>query len=199
MFRVYCLVYCAVRPPSIKIAAPVIKLLASLARKTITPTISSGVAQRRNGIPLILYQIRTPKLFKVGLPQLVHQPHSPRHASGGSNVKSCNANGWSAFGWLLVTLLRLYVAIIRLKINVKDKIFCLRECCNLEESPDVAQSLGQIIASNFPFDVWYRERIQELHGVNLAGYEQFAQPTPLPQNQEVHFEWILNSSNPKKC
>lgn len=65
------------------------------------------------------------------------------------------------------------------------------------EAPDVAQSLGKIIASGLPFDVWYRERIQELHGVNLAGYEQFSQPTPLPNNQEVHFEWILNSSNPK--
>jgi hypothetical protein len=66
------------------------------------------------------------------------------------------------------------------------------------EAPDVAQALGQIIASGLPFDVWYRERLQELHGVNLAGYEKFSQPTPLPLNQEVHFEWTLNSSNPKK-
>jgi len=64
------------------------------------------------------------------------------------------------------------------------------------EAPNVAQSLGQIIASDLPFDVWYRERIQELHGVNMSGYEQFAQPTPLPQNQEVHFEWILNPNYP---
>jgi len=62
------------------------------------------------------------------------------------------------------------------------------------EAPDVAQALGQIIASELPFDVWYRERLQKLHGINLAGYEQFAQPTPLPHNQEVHFEWTLNSS-----
>ena len=66
------------------------------------------------------------------------------------------------------------------------------------EAPDVAQALGQIIASVLPFDVWYRERLQELHGVNLAGYEQFAKRTPLPQDQEVHFEWMLNSSDPKK-
>ena len=66
------------------------------------------------------------------------------------------------------------------------------------EAPDVAEALGQIIASLLPFDVWYRERLQELHGINLAGYEQFAQRTPLPPNQEVHFEWTLNSSNPKK-
>ena len=66
------------------------------------------------------------------------------------------------------------------------------------EAPDVAQALGQIISSELPFDVWYREKLQELHGVNLAGYEQFAQPTPLPPNQELLFEWTLNSSNTKK-
>lgn len=66
------------------------------------------------------------------------------------------------------------------------------------EAPDVDRALGQIIASGLPFDVWYRERLQKLHGINLAGYEQFAQPTPLPLNQEVHFEWMMNSSNPKK-
>jgi hypothetical protein len=65
------------------------------------------------------------------------------------------------------------------------------------EAPDVAQALGQIIASNLTFDVWYREKLQELHGVNLAGYEQFTQPTLLPPNQELLFEWSLNSSNTK--
>ncbi|MBN2145838.1 MAG: hypothetical protein JW726_00560 [Anaerolineales bacterium] len=66
------------------------------------------------------------------------------------------------------------------------------------EAPDMAQALGQIIASVLPFDTWYREQLQELHGINLVGYEQFAVRTPLPPNQEVHFEWMLNSSNPKK-
>jgi hypothetical protein len=66
------------------------------------------------------------------------------------------------------------------------------------EAPDVAQALGQIIASGLPFDVWYREKLQELHGVNLAGYEQFDQPTPLPPNQELLFEWTLNYRNTKK-
>jgi hypothetical protein len=62
------------------------------------------------------------------------------------------------------------------------------------EAPDVAQALGQIIASNRSFDVWYRDKLQELHGINLAGYEQFLQITPLLQNQKVHFEWALNSN-----
>ena len=62
------------------------------------------------------------------------------------------------------------------------------------EGLNVNQSLGQIISSDNSFDIWYRERLQELHGINLAGFEQFLQPTPLPQNQEVHFEWSLNSN-----
>jgi len=62
------------------------------------------------------------------------------------------------------------------------------------EAPDVDRVLGQIIASEIPFDVWYRERLQKLHGINLAGYEQFAQPMPIPDNQELLFEWTLNSS-----
>ncbi len=63
------------------------------------------------------------------------------------------------------------------------------------EAPDVAQVLGQIIISVLPFDIWYREKLQELHGVNLAGYEPFAQPTPLPANQELLFDWTPNSSS----
>jgi hypothetical protein len=66
------------------------------------------------------------------------------------------------------------------------------------EAPDVAKVLGQIIVSVLPFDVWYRDKLKELHGVNLAGYEQFAQPAPLPPNQELLFEWTLNSRNTKK-
>ena len=66
------------------------------------------------------------------------------------------------------------------------------------EAPDVDRALGQIIASDLPFDVWYRERLQELHGINLAGYEQFSQQRSLPHNQELLFEWAFDSSNPKK-
>jgi hypothetical protein len=62
------------------------------------------------------------------------------------------------------------------------------------EAPNVDHALGQIIASEIPFDVWYRERLQKLHGINLAGYEKYAQPTPIPDNQELLFEWMLNSS-----
>jgi hypothetical protein len=63
------------------------------------------------------------------------------------------------------------------------------------EAPDVDRALGQIITSTLPFDRWYREQVQELHGINLAGYEQFLQHTPHPPNQELIFEWTLLSSS----
>ena len=62
------------------------------------------------------------------------------------------------------------------------------------EAPDVDRALGQIIASRLPFDRWYREQVRELHGINLAGYEQYLQQTPLPPNQELIFEWALQPS-----
>jgi len=84
------------------------------------------------------------------------------------------------------------LGITREQLALVDTAFGATAVTTLE-APDVAQALGQIIASDLPFDVWYRERLQELHGVNLAGYELFAQRAP-PQNQEVHFEWSMNSS-----
>jgi hypothetical protein len=62
------------------------------------------------------------------------------------------------------------------------------------EAPDVGQVLGQIINSKLPFDRWYRERVLELHGINLTGYDQFILPVPPPQNQELLFEWVLASN-----
>jgi hypothetical protein len=62
------------------------------------------------------------------------------------------------------------------------------------EAPDIAQALGQIISSTSLFDTWYRERLKELHGIDLSRYEKFSVSTPLPDNQKVHFEWSLNSS-----
>lgn len=66
------------------------------------------------------------------------------------------------------------------------------------EAPNMDRVLGQIIASLLPFDIWYRERLHELHGINLAGYEQFSLAASTPLNQKVHFEWALFPSNSKK-
>jgi hypothetical protein len=57
------------------------------------------------------------------------------------------------------------------------------------DARDVGQALGQIMTSDLPFDRWYRERIQELQGVNQASYDQLIERPPLPQDQELLFEW----------
>ncbi len=61
------------------------------------------------------------------------------------------------------------------------------------EAGDMGLALGQIIVSDLPFDRWYREQMQELHGVNLDSYADFLQPAPLPMKQELLFEWTLPS------
>lgn len=57
------------------------------------------------------------------------------------------------------------------------------------ESADVGNMLAKIFSSVLPFDLWYREQVQEMYGVNLARLEQFLQPAQLPIEQKVHFEW----------
>lgn len=65
------------------------------------------------------------------------------------------------------------------------------------EAQDLGAALSQIIDSKLPFDIWYRERLQELHGVNLTGYALFSQRTPLPHDQELVFEWVVSSTAPQ--
>jgi hypothetical protein len=60
------------------------------------------------------------------------------------------------------------------------------------EAPDIGRVLGEIVSSNRPFDRWYRERVEELHGISLAGYEKFAQPEEPTQPRELLFEWSLS-------
>ena len=62
------------------------------------------------------------------------------------------------------------------------------------EAYDVGKALSQIITSLLPFDRWYRERILELHGICLTGYGQFVYHEPLLQNQELLFEWTLETA-----
>lgn len=88
---------------------------------------------------------------------------------------------------------RQHLGITRERLALVDTSYGATAVTTLE-APDVNRALGQIISSGLPFDVWYRERLLELHGINLAGYEQFAKPIPLPENQEVHFEWTLLTS-----
>lgn len=85
------------------------------------------------------------------------------------------------------------LGVTREQLALVDTVFGATSVTTLE-APNVAQVLAQIIASVAPFDVWYRQQLHELHGVNLVSYEQFAPKAPPPSNQEIHFEWSLHSS-----
>ena len=62
------------------------------------------------------------------------------------------------------------------------------------EAPDFDKVLTQMLRSNLPFDRWYREHMQEIHGINLTLYKQLSQPiSPTLQDQELLFEWELFS------
>lgn len=57
------------------------------------------------------------------------------------------------------------------------------------EAVDIARVLKLLIVSDHAFDVWYRARLNELHGMNLAGYHELTRPLPVTRNLEVQFEW----------
>lgn len=63
------------------------------------------------------------------------------------------------------------------------------------ESPDIAKTLENLITSESSFDLWYRQRLRELHGVNLSGFEQYSQPRRQSQNQRVYFEWNSDATD----
>lgn len=64
------------------------------------------------------------------------------------------------------------------------------------EAHDIGQALAEMIGSDLPFESWYRKSLQELHGVNLAHYQQFVPPAlPDPDHPyELVFEWALPGS-----
>lgn len=61
------------------------------------------------------------------------------------------------------------------------------------EAGDVDQALGKIATSPLPFDRWYRDQLQDLHGINLLRFDEFIQQHPLPPEHELLFEWTLDS------
>ena len=60
------------------------------------------------------------------------------------------------------------------------------------EGDDVIRALGMLVASDKPFDTWYRKRLYELHGINLVGYDPFSRSTTNPRKLETIFEWRQN-------
>lgn len=87
------------------------------------------------------------------------------------------------------------IGITRERLSLVETAFGSTAVTTLE-ARDLGAALSQIIDSELPFDIWYRERLQELHGVNLTGYEQFSQRTAFPLDQELVFEWMVSSIAP---
>ena len=86
------------------------------------------------------------------------------------------------------------LGITRERLALIETAFGAKSITTLE-SLDIDRALGQIIVSNDSFDIWYRERLHELHGINLTGYEEFSQPERLPQKQEVLFDWAGSAND----
>jgi len=63
------------------------------------------------------------------------------------------------------------------------------------EARNIGRMLIQIMTSDLPFDRWYRERLEDLHGVTLTHYQQFSQPAPASVPPELLFEWGLPRSS----
>ena len=84
------------------------------------------------------------------------------------------------------------LGITREQLALNESAFGATSITTLE-SPDIAKALRQIIVSKDAFDIWYRERLHDLHGISLSAYEQYSQPVKPVNNQEVHFEWSINS------
>ena len=57
------------------------------------------------------------------------------------------------------------------------------------EAHDVVLALSEMLGSDRPFESWYRERLQDLHGINLSRFGPFARPAPPAEPHEVLFEW----------
>ena len=57
------------------------------------------------------------------------------------------------------------------------------------EAPDLARVLGELILSTLPFETWYRERLQDLHGIQLAGYAPYLPAGDPSQARELLFDW----------
>ena len=62
------------------------------------------------------------------------------------------------------------------------------------EARNVSKALDALLSSVRPFDQWYRENVQLLHGVTLDQYQQFSTQDPLPDNQELLYEWVPPAS-----
>ncbi len=116
-------------------------------------------------------------------------------------IKSGKVEAWRRFCQELSGSRRLAYEASRQRLGVTREQLALVETAygsagvTTLEAPDVDGALGQIIASDLPFDRWYRERVQELYGVNLARYERYSERILPQQDQELLFQWASSSAS----
>ena len=57
------------------------------------------------------------------------------------------------------------------------------------EAQNVGEALNQMAISDDTFDLWYREQMLELYGVNLARYDQYLSRATARQTPVEYFNW----------
>ena len=72
---------------------------------------------------------------------------------------------------------RLRLGITRERLALVETAFGSAAVMTLKP-PTAVGCWVEIIGSVLPFDLWYREQVQELYGVNLAKYEKFLPTSP---------------------
>jgi hypothetical protein len=95
-------------------------------------------------------------------------------------------------------------------ITSRRKLGITRECLTLVEtsmgstavmdlrSTDIPRTLDLLVMSQLPFDAWYRDRVQEFHGISFADHKRLVQPPPAPLRQELILEWTLTTADPDR-
>ena len=108
---------------------------------------------------------------------------------------SGNVEPWRRFCQELAGSRRAVYAFSRRRLGVTREQMILREtplgatATTTLEAPDLARVLGELILSTLPFESWYRERLQDLHGICLTGYGPFLRAGEPIQARELLFDW----------
>ena len=90
----------------------------------------------------------------------------------------------------------------RRRLGIKRESFALVEdtfgatAVATLEADDMDLALAGIISSDLPFESWFRERLQALHGARLTRFELATQDVPPEAPYELLFEWTMPGARP---
>ena len=108
---------------------------------------------------------------------------------------SGKVEAWRRFCQELAGSRRIVYTLSRHRLGVTREQMTLREsplgsvATTTLEAPDLARVLGELMLSTLPFESWYRERLQDLHGIQLTGYTPYPTAAELIQAREMLFDW----------